>query len=387
MAAKGIEPQDRQPGEAGSSMPEREVRELLERAAISVDGSQPWDIQVHDARFYRRVLGEGSLGLGESYMEGWWDCAQLDGFIHRVLRAELDQEVGRLPALVQGVRSVVSSLQAKARVLSAAQQHYDLGNELFERMLDPRMIYSCGYWANAEDLQQAQEAKLELICRKLDIQPGARVLDIGCGWGGFAEYVAQRHGASVLAITLSQEQASLARQRCAGLDVEIRVQDYRELEERFDRIVSIGMFEHVGGKSHATFMEVAHRCLKDNGLFLLHSIGCNQSRLGGDPWIDRYIFPGGALPSPTQLTRVLEGRFVIEDWHNFGADYDRTLMAWHDNIEAAWDSLSKPYDQSFRRMWRYYLLSCAGSFRARRNQLWQLVLSKRGVPGGYRSVR
>lgn len=368
-------------------MAERHVRELLELAQVEIGGHQPWDIQVHDDRLYRRVLSEGSLGLGESYMDGWWDCASLDAFMYRVLRADLDREVSGRYDLLLGVLSVVGNLQSKTRAWMVGQQHYDLDNRLYERMLDKRMVYTCGYWQNATSLDQAQEDKLELVCRKLRLKPGDKLLDIGCGWGGLAEYAARNFGVSVVGLTISEEQAKLARERCAGLDVEVRLLDYRDIDERFDHVVSLGMFEHVGWKNYATYMEVVHNCLKDDGLFLLHTIGANRTHFGGDPWIDRYIFPNGELPSLVQIGKAIEGRFVMEDWHNFGADYDKTLMAWHANVDAAWDELGQKYDERFRRMWRYYLLTCAGSFRARRNQLWQVVLSKSGVRGGYRAPR
>jgi cyclopropane-fatty-acyl-phospholipid synthase len=282
---------------------------------------------------------------------------------------------------------LLTNLQSRSRAFIVGEQHYDLGNLLYQCMLDPRMTYTCGYWAKAGDLEQAQTDKLDLSCRKLGLQPGQRVLDIGCGWGSFAEFAARQYGVRVVGITISREQAELARQRCRGLPVDIRLQDYRELDEPFERIVSLGMFEHVGWRNYVTYMGVVQRCLADGGLFLLHSIGSNRSLAHADPWIDRYIFPNGGLPSIAQIGRAIEKDFVMEDWHNFGADYDRTLMAWHANFERHWPQLAGHYDQRFRRMWRYYLLSCAGAFRARDIQLWQIVLSKGGVPGGYFSVR
>jgi cyclopropane-fatty-acyl-phospholipid synthase len=254
-------------------------------------------------------------------------------------------------------------------------------------MLDTRMIYTCAYWTKAATLDEAQENKLELTCRKLELERGMKVLDIGCGWGGFAKYAAERFGVSVTGLTVSAEQAKSARELCRGLPVEIRLLDYRQFHGQFDRVVSLGMFEHVGYKSYRVYMEKASRYLKDNGLFLLHTIGTNISSKWNDPWIDHYIFPGSLLPSIQQIGKAIEGLFVMEDWHNFGADYDKTLMAWHQNFVNHWDDLKGRYDEIFFRMWKYYLLSCAGAFRARKNQLWQIVLSKKGVPGGYVSLR
>ncbi|EAP72903.1 Cyclopropane-fatty-acyl-phospholipid synthase [Ralstonia solanacearum UW551] len=206
-------------------------------------------------------------------------------------------------------------------------------------------------------------------------------LDIGCGWGSFMRFAAERYGVQCTGATISAEQADFVRTRCAGLPIEVRLADYRDLDGRFDRIVSLGMFEHVGRKNHETYLRVAERCLADDGLLLLHTIGRNATGHGTDPWIDRYIFPNGEIPTLADIGLACEDRFVVEDLHNFGADYDRTLMAWHANFEAAWPVFAGTLGPRFRRMWRYYLLSCAGAFRARDLQLWQWVLSKPGRSG------
>lgn len=356
---------------------------LLHKAGITINGQHSWDMQVLRPRVFERALSQGNLGLGESYMDGDWEVPHLDEFFHRLLRARLDREVQPLRILLHAVRYRFLNLQNVRRAWRVGRQHYDLSNELYRAMLDSRMAYSCGYWATATTLEQAQEAKLELICRKLQLQPGMRLLDIGCGWGSLMAYAAQHYGVECVGVTVSQEQANWAGDRYRDLPVEFRLQDYRSLNEKFDRIASVGMFEHVGHKNHRAFMQVAHRCLADDGLLLLHSIGKNARRGHPDPWIDRYIFPNGDLPSIGQIGDAADDLFVVEDLHNFGADYDRTLMAWHANFEAAWPRFSA-LGERFRRMWRYYLLSCAGAFRARDIQLWQWVLSKRGVIGGYR---
>jgi cyclopropane-fatty-acyl-phospholipid synthase len=374
-------------GETPPGFAERRAREWLDVAGITPNGNQPWDLQVHDRRLYARVMRQGSLGLGEAYMDGWWDCPELDSFFTKILRARLDDHAHNVRHSLHILHGLFSNMQTKARAWIVGQRHYDLGNRLYECMLDSRMTYTCGYWRNAQTLDQAQEHKLDLVCRKLNLQSGQRVLDIGCGWGSFAKFAAQRYGVQVVGLTISREQAELARQSCAGLPVEIRLQDYREISEPFDHIVSLGMFEHVGWKNYRTYLQVVHRCLRDSGLFLLHTIGSNRTVYGTDPWIDKYIFPNGSLPSTAQIGRASEGLFVTEDWHNFGADYDKTLMAWHANFDAAWPQLSEQFDERFYRMWCYYLLACAGTFRARKTQLWQIVLSKHGVPGGYESIR
>ena len=360
----------------------------LSKAGITIDGPNPWDIQVHDDRLYGRVIRGGSLGLGEAYMDGWWDAPKLDEFFERILASGLDKiaDAKWQQTLVKMMHAVINH-QSKARAFHVGEHHYDIGNDLYAKMLDKRLVYTCGYWKDAKTLDDAQEAKLDLICRKLNFQPGQKILDIGCGWGSFAKFAAERYGVSVVGTTISREQAKLAEKLCAGLPVEIRVEDYRDTTGSFDHIVSIGMFEHVGPKNYRTYMKVAKRCLKPNGLFMLHTIGGNSHEIMTDPWIDRYIFPNGVVPSLEQVANASEGLFVMEDWHNFGTYYDTTLMAWHANFIAAWPELEKQYGARFKRMWEYYLLSCAASFRTRTNQLWQIVFSPHGVVGGYPSIR
>lgn len=363
-------------------------RDTLAKADVKLGGTRPQDITVHDDRLFGRVMRYGTLGLGEGYMDGWWDVPALDAFIYKVLTARLQNVIEiNWASVVAIAKAFFLNLQSGTRAFRVGEVHYDLGNDLYEAMLDKRMVYTCGYWKDATTLDEAQEAKLDLVCRKIGLKAGDRILDIGCGWGSFAKFAAERYGASVVGITISKEQAALAQERCKGLPIEIRVQDYRDVNETFDHIVSLGMFEHVGVKNYRTYFEMAKRCLKDDGLFLLHTIGGNVSRLTSDPWIGKYIFPGGVIPSVAQIGEATENLFVVEDWHNFGTDYDTTLMAWFKNFDAAWPSLRAKYGDRFYRMWKYYLLACAGSFRAREVQLWQIVLSPHGVSGGYRSVR
>lgn len=373
-----------------SAVPPRILVELFGQADIEINGSRPFDIQVLDARAYRAILAHWSLGLGESYMDGFWDCERLDALIARLLSANLyDRARGaaRIRLMAHTLRARLINLQSPARAFQVGESHYNIGNDLFERMLDPLMTYSCAYWERANDLAQAQRDKLDMICRKLDLRPGERLLDIGCGWGGLAMHAATHYGVRVHGVTVSSEQREHALRRCAGLPVTIDLVDYRELHGAYDKIVSVGMFEHVGPKNYLAYFDAVHRLLNDDGLFLLHTIGADVSAPSTDPWIDRYIFPNGKIPGPTELMTALEGRFLIEDWHNFGPDYDRTLMAWEANFVARWPEISAGYSQRFFRMWRYYLLSCAGYFRARQGQLWQLVLTKQSRRSPYRSFR
>ncbi len=366
------------------------LAELLQLASVRINGSGPADMLVHDDRVYREVFSRWSLGLGETYMDGMWDCQQLDEFFTRVMSANLDRRVvgsARLRMAIELLRHRFLNLQSSRRAYQVGERHYDIGNDVFEAMLDSRMIYSCGYWASASTLEQAQEHKLDLICRKLQLRPGMRLLDIGCGWGGLARFAAERYGVSVVGVTVSREQQALALERCKGLPVQIELVDYRELSGHFDRIASVGMFEHVGPKNYEAYFGAARRLLNEDGIFLLHTIGVDVTSAHTDPWIDRYIFPNGKLPSAIELTQALEGRFIIEDWHNFGQDYDRTLMAWWQRFDKAWPRLADRYDQRFYRMWKYYLHCCAGFFRSRQGQLWQLVLTPRLRRAVYRSVR
>lgn len=363
----------------------RIITDLLGKADIKINGSRPWDMQLHDSRVPQRVLASANLGLGESYMDGAWDCDRIDELFTHILRAKLDREISPAKLILHVLKAKLLNLQTAKRAWQVGEQHYDISNDLYVAMLDKRMTYTCGYWADgARTLDEAQEAKLDLICRKLELKPGMRLLDIGCGWGSLMGFAAERYGVSCVGVTISKEQAQLGADRYKGLPIEFRLLDYRDMNERFDRIASIGMFEHVGPKNYRTYMQVAHRCLDDDGLFLLHTIGKNQRGTSPDPWIDKYIFPNGVIPAISEISDAIGDLFVVEDLHNFGADYDRTLMAWHENFEKAWPRFADKLGQRFYRMWRYYLLSCAGAFRARDIQLWQWVLSKNGVAGGYR---
>jgi cyclopropane-fatty-acyl-phospholipid synthase len=361
---------------------------LLERADIRLGGHRPWDLQVHHPDTLRQILKGGSLALGETYVQGWWDCAQIDAFICRALRAGLHHQVACPGRLRAALRARLLNLQSMARSWQVARVHYDLGNDLYEAMLDPSMAYSCGYWAQASTLEQAQQAKLDLVCRKLELRPGMRLLDIGCGWGSLMRHAAEHYGVECVGLTVSNAQAEWGQARHRGLPIRFELGDYRRFNpdaaQSFDAVASVGMFEHVGHKNYRTFFDMARRCLRPDGLFLLHTIGKNRSSESTDPWIEKYIFPNGELPSAARLSASSEHAFVIEDWHNFGADYDRTLMAWQARFEQAWPTLRARYGERFYRLWRYYLLSCAGTFRARDNQLWQVVMSPNGATGGYR---
>jgi cyclopropane-fatty-acyl-phospholipid synthase len=356
------------------------MQEILSLGDVQINGSRPWDITVHNEDFYARVLRHGSIGLGESYMDGWWDCPEMDQFFFRIFGAGIERRSARnWHAIFLFLKSIIFNVQTKHRSTKVAKEHYDLGNELFQCTLDRRMVYTCGKWEHAATLNDAQEAKLDFVCRMLGLTPGMRILDIGCGWGSFAKFAAEKYGVQVVGITLSTQQLDLARTLCSGLPVELRLQDYRDVRDSFDRVVSLGMFEHVGSKNYGTYFQAARRAIRDAGKFFLATIGSNRSMRTTDPWIERYIFPNSHLPSIPQIGAALDGSFVVEEWQNWGPDYDRTLMAWFHNFEANWDRLKMKYNERFRRMWKFYLLASAGSFRSRRLQAWQILLSPAGV--------
>lgn len=365
----------------------------LESADIRINGDRSWDVQVLDERLYKEVALRGLMGLGDAYVNGWWECKDLDVFFFKAFSANLQKKLRfDFVNICEYLKHRVFNLQSRSRAFIVGEEHYDLGNDLYEAMLDNRMVYTCGYWKDAKSLDEAQEAKLDLTCKKLGLKPGQRILDIGCGWGSFAKFAAERYGARVVGVTVSKEQVELAQERCRGFDVEIRLQDYRDINEKFDHIVSLGMFEHVGYKNYREYFEVADRCLENNGIFLLHTMGqrddypnINQPETH---WIIKHIFPNGMLPSVRQIGKASEGLFVMEDWHTFGKDYDRTMMEWFKNFDKNWPKLQQKYGDRFYRMWKYYLMTFCGAWRAHgQYNLWQIVFVKSGREGRYQSVR
>ncbi len=361
----------------------------LDQIGITLNGAARRDPKIHDERLYARIFFQGTLGLGEAYMDGWWSAEALDEFFTCTLHRRVHGGGGPVAAvgLAARLRASLFNPQSPSRSLQVGKRHYNAGNKLFAAMLDSHMNYSCGYWKDAQDLETAQQAKMKLVCEKLRLEPGLKVLDIGCGWGGVAKYAAENYGVSVTGVTVSEEQTRYAQRLCKDLPVEILLLDYRQLTGRFDRIYSIGMFEHVGYKNYRTYMRIVRQLLDESGLFLLHTIGSDFTVKTADAWIGKYIFPNSMLPSASQIARACDGLMLIEDWQNFGAYYDPTLMAWFENFDSRWPELKSDYDERFYRMWKYYLMVCAGAARARSNQLWQIVMSPYGVNGGYQSPR
>lgn len=363
-----------------TSNAERFLTSLLSEADIQMNGNRPFDIQVKDDRFFERVIRDGALGAGESYMDGWWEAEQLDETFNKILRARLDEKLKGASFKTKWhlLRSRLFNLQNIKRSRQVAEQHYDLGNDFYEDMLGPTMNYTCAFWKEGNDLDQAQRNKMEMVCQKLELKPGMKILELGCGWGAFAKYAAENYGVEVTAYNISTQQVEYARKINQGLPVNIIQDDYRKAAGEYDRVLSIGIMEHVGYKNYRHYMELVNRTLKDDGIAFVHTIGNNVSGTTANAWTTKYIFPNGMLPSIAQLSKAMEGLFVIEDIQNIGPHYDPTLMAWYHNFEQSWPKYQERYGDRFYRMWRYYLLSSAGGFRSRQTQLWQIVFTKPG---------
>ena len=361
------------------------INKIFKDAGIEINGSNEWDIKINNDKIYDDILKKGKIAFGEGYINKLWDCNRIDILVSKILKHDIESHLSKKDILKIsaniGMKNILN-MQSINRAKRDVPFHYDIGNDLYENMLDKRLTYTCAYWDGAENLDQAQEKKMDLICRKLDLKPGERLLDIGCGWASFINYAAENYGVICDGLTLSQEQMKLGKKIAneKGLDVNIILQDYREhkVDDKYDKVVSIGMIEHVGPENYDEFFKCVCELIKDDGLFLLHTISSPISVNKTDPWINKYIFPNGVIPSISQLSLALEGKMNIEDIHNFGPDYDKTLLSWCENFEKNWHKISDKYSDDFYRMWRYYLLSCAGAFRSRDLNLIQISLTKNG---------
>lgn len=370
------------------------LKKYLDSADIAINGNRPFDIRVNNEKMYEKLLLEPSLGAGETYVDGWWDSDQLDEVFFRICRLNLDSKIySKWHMAVFSMLYKLINFQTITRSKKVAEKHYNLGNDFYRDMLGETLAYTCGYWAKAKNLDESQYDKFELICRKIKLQPNEKVLDLGCGWGSLAKYMAEKYGCEVTAVNISTEQVRYANENNKGLPIHCILADYRDQHiynpkgKKFDKIVSVGLCEHVGHKNYREFITIALNNLKETGLFLLHTIGRNNSTSYIDPWTNKYIFPNGMLPSISLLTKAMEDLFIVEDLHNFGSDYDKTLMEWYKNFNYHWPKYAQSYGDRFYRIWSYYLLSCAGAFRARGMQLLQFLLSPKGVLGGYVSER
>jgi len=347
----------------------------------SMKNRRNWDIIVYDFDKFWNYVSNGTLGIGEAYVAKYWDCVSLDVLFTKIIN--LQNNIFPFDK----TNDHNKNLQTREKSFEVQNIHYNIDYNFYVQMLGTSMAYSCGYWKNVKSLDDAQNAKFKLICDKLEIKPTDHVLDIGCGYGSLMLYMVQNYGCKCTGVNISKEQLLYARKTCKNYPIHFLECDYRDIPEyKFDKIVSVGFCEHVGYKNYEEFINVAHSRLKDDGLFLLHTIGGNISTKSGDAWLDKYIFPNGMLPSIAQLGRAIENKFVMEDWHNFGPDYDKTLMAWYENYLVGKNSGTINVSDKFDRIWKYYLLSCAGCFRSRHCQLWQIILSK-SRKTAYRSIR
>jgi cyclopropane-fatty-acyl-phospholipid synthase len=359
---------------------------LLERCGLAINGPAARDPQIHDERVYARLLKNGSVGAGEAFMDGWWDARDLSGCLEAVLRADLDAQF-RGALFREKFRELrFQWLNRQTRELSrrVARDHYDLPFEFWRRMLGKTMQYSCAYWERgARDLDEAQVAKMELICRKLQLEEGLSVLETACGWGSLAHHMAAHHGVRVKAFTLSEQQYRYAVAHYSHPRVEFFCADYRDFAarhqgEKFDRIASIGLVEHVGRRNLDVFFRMIQRFMKPEGWALVHGMG-KQTPEATDPWITRYIFPGGEIPRLSHLVdSISRCALNVEDLHNLGLSYIPTLRAWL-------QSLSEPAGEGAPqgralRMWVYFLSLSIAAFEARKLQLYHFILSHHGAP-------
>lgn len=354
------------------------VQSALAIADIQVNGTRPWDLIVRDPRFYERLLRTRSIGLGDSYMDSWWECADLEGCLWRILQSQVkNRRLAWWKSTIDRAASFFVNAQNRRGAKKVAEEHYDLGNELYQRMLDRRMVYSDGRWNAAKTLDQAQEKKLRAVCEAIALQPGMRLLDIGCGWGGLAKFAAEEYGASVVGVTISERQVELARDRCAGLPVSILLLDYRDIRGKFDRIVSLGMIEHVGKRNYRRYFEVARRAVRSNGLFYLSTVGSCGPVHCDDPWMLKHIFPNSHIPSWKEIENGMRGIFFAKNRENWSEDYRQTVLAWLGNFQRSWQEIRAQYDERFGRMWKYYLCAAAAGLRAGTSECWEVVLSPR----------
>jgi cyclopropane-fatty-acyl-phospholipid synthase len=359
-------------------------------------------ITLRDSDLLRRIAKGGSLALGESYVEGSWDVEGEDlvTFFRILFANKLDQRMpGSLSQrLANLVRSVSQSPTTARKAQLDVRRHYDLGNEFFALMLDPTMAYSCGYAHKPEDsLATMQQQKYARICQKLGLERGGSLLDIGCGWGGFLAYVAEHYpGVRATGITLSGEQLRIARERvrsvAPGGRVEVAMCDYRDLEGRYDFVVSIGMFEHVGRSQYGAFFRKTHQLLYPHGVSLLHTIGMEEPPWRTqDPWVDTYIFPGSRLPRMEELAREARlSDLAIGHVENLRPHYAMTLQRWRHNFSQNWEDIRKldpRFDERFRRLWTYYLQLSEACFIDSTVELYQVLMCRRdgwGFPLNFR---
>ncbi len=352
------------------------------------DTARPVRLRLIDPSLPRRFCLNPDLALGEGYMDGGLEFEDGDPRPFVEVAAS-NRMAGHAPALMRLRERVAGPIQRYLRHnFPAASRrnvahHYDLSGALYDLFLDEDRQYSCGYFPDpAMTLDAAQEAKKRHIARKLCLRPGDRVLDIGCGWGGMALTLARDYGARVVGITLSTEQHQIATRRAeeAGLSdrVEFRLQDYRKVRERFDRIVSVGMFEHVGHAEFRAYFDTVSRLLAPDGIALIHTIGNHRPPRPTSAWVRKYVFPGGYIPSLSEMVAEVEHSGLLTlDVEIWRLHYARTLRHWHDRFMAQIDRARDIYDERFCRMWRYYLIAAEAGFSHEALSVFQVQLGHR----------
>jgi cyclopropane-fatty-acyl-phospholipid synthase len=352
---------------------------------ISTPGSRPVGcLELRSGRALLELLRSPSMGLGECYRKG---LLEVHGDIlvvsNEMMAALVKKQAGRYYG--PKIRSLLHAVKVNSKNKSRhnVNHHYDLGNDFYKLWLDERMVYTCAYFEKpTATLDEAQVAKLEHVCRKLNLRPGQTVIDAGCGWGALAIHMAEHHGVRVIAYNLSSEQIDYARQQAAAKQLGGRVnflqEDYRDINTCCDAFVSIGMLEHVGLANYGHLGTLVHRCLKPGGFGLIHSIGRSHAAKA-DPWITKYIFPGGHMPSLSEMMRVFEPhRFSILDIENLRPHYARTCAIWLENFEAQAGHIAEIYGEEFVRMWRLYLAGSSAGFQSGTLQLFQILFAPKG---------
>jgi len=355
---------------------------------------KPVTMRIHDASLYRKMVLNPELHMGEAYMDGkvtFEDGSTIRDFLvlFSANRYSLAQQP--LQKALFTVKMWLRKLQQSNRKGEAQKNvshHYDIGNEFYKLFLDRNLLYSCAYFRTPDDtLEEAQRNKLRLLAAKLDLKPGQKVLDIGCGWGDLALYLAQLEHVQVLGVTLSSEQQALASKRAAEMGLSGRVRfelkDYRDVTEKFDRIVSVGMFEHVGVHHYDEFFGKVNALLSDDGLMLLHSIGKMSPPGTASPWYRKYIFPGAYSPALSEVFEVIErNKLWCTDLEFLRLHYAMTLRHWCDRFEANREKVVAMYDERFARMWEFYLISAEMMFRTGSQLVFHMQLSKKrdGAP-------
>lgn len=349
---------------------------LLREANIEPNGASPWDPQIKDERFYRTVLLRGSVGLGDAYLNGWWECADISGFILRIIKSGIHLRVPRVDIFLRRLRFGLIDAQNRIRSKRVAELHYDEDPYIFEVMLGSTNSYTCARWKGVITLDAAQQQKMDLLCKKAGLSSGMTVLDIGSGWGGFLAYAAERYQVRGIGLTISKTQLDYARKRYGNLPVEFRLQDYRDFVGGVDAVVSICVIEHVGSDHYREyFQKVRETLTREDGFFAMQCILACDTQARMDPWTEKHIFPNGILPTLERIENAVEGILHIVDREFFRDDYVRTFSAWYENLVRNKNAIIARCGVRYFRKYEYYLCLYIAGFGSGRIDVGQFVLS------------